>query len=76
VRESVSVKFRRDPAERFRPERFFGREMDSGEREREIFRRNPAEIPSREELLAAGERDLPVNKTKRGRGRGRGTFGF
>jgi hypothetical protein len=67
VRESVSVKFRRDPAERFRPERYFG-ERWIPEREREIFRRNPAEIPSREGLLAAGERDLPVKKTKRERG--------
>jgi len=43
--------------------------MDSGEREREreIFRRNPAAIPSKEGLPAAGERDLPVKKTKRER---------
>jgi hypothetical protein len=63
--------------------------MDSGEREREreIFRRNPAAIPSKEGLPAAGERDLPVKKTKRertekrekergGSRRGRGTFGI
>jgi len=69
----------------------FWREMDSGERERErereIFRRNPAAIPSKEGLPAAGERDLPVKKTKRertekrekergGSRRGRGTFGI
>jgi hypothetical protein len=68
-RESTSVKFRLDPAERFPPERFFGdrwilereREFpaksgrDSVERrtaarppEREICRRDPAKIPSKD----------------------------
>jgi hypothetical protein len=45
VRESVSVKFRADLAERFRPERFFG-ERWIPERERERERDFPAKSGS------------------------------
>jgi hypothetical protein len=75
VRESVSVKFRRDPAERFRPERFFG-ERWIPERERNFPAKSGGDSVERRTAGRRRERFAGEENKEREGGRRRGTFGF